>query len=94
MLCVKDSNEICGTQAGWQNNFTFRDAHTHAHTLIFIYMNIIRTILSVYTLKHRPPTPCNLLQIVGVLSPSEAAGRRLELARMLPSRDVSLPPDL
>lgn len=69
-------------------------SEVHTHTHVFIYMDIIHTILSGYTLKHRPPTPCNLLQIFGVLSPSETTGKRLESARLLSSRGVSLPPDL
>lgn len=73
---------------------TYTHTHTETQTLLFMYMNMIHTILSVYTLKCRSPTPCNLLQIVGVLSPSEVVGIRLELARLLPSRDGSLPPDL
>lgn len=67
----------CGTRAGWQNDFTFRGAHTHTCISIYEYY----TLLSLYTLKSRPPTPCNPLQIVGVLSPSEAAGKRLELGQ-------------
>lgn len=53
LLCVEGSKEIFGIQAGWQNNFTFRGVHAHT----CIYRCRYNTLLSLYTLKRRPPHP-------------------------------------
>lgn len=68
---------------------TTSPSEVRTHILVFIDVDIIHSFLCTHS-SVGPPTPCNPLQIVGVLSPSEAAG----WATLLPSRDVSLPPDL
>lgn len=71
LLCVEGSNEVLG-------RITL-PSQVHTQTFVFIYTNIIHTLLSLYTLNHRPPPLA--VQIVGVLSPSEATGKTLELGQ-------------